>query len=859
MNTTSSQPTTAALPSPLPSMPPLSDSKPNGLWFRSSTHHNNNTANANANANNNNNSSSSHRRLSYGFDKENVQQPLDLNSPKEAWSTHSRSSNVSLPVSKPPGGVMPQGTTTTSSADNDDDDSHPLDEVDDQMNIPKSTTSAATNNSSSSSAFSNGKMFWMNFLEQTQDSSSPLSEASGNHNRNSYISSKSNSYTPMGRMIQRTFTTESPLSDASTYNQQQAPSPAVSDWTAGSTPTGNSNSNSHNSKQKSPSELDQVFQKRIPTVTIPSKTVAPVEDITPPPVEPSEARAYPQSLAERVQVFQQQTKRKLQSQSSQHQVTHKSDVFPQRPQSSNGADDNDDDALHMLSPVQAARKRFEAQSQKSLAQQAKVKKPTTAHRSNAHDRDKQASTTNSRSKPSAISKVQESWTSANESTPSAADAVAPHLASPDQLIEIGSFPTSSSSSLTTGELVFPEGKTTKKPFLATANLKTPETAPPKMKSSTLPAAQTEDASRTETPVVSSSSSEGDFRDLLRAWRNKSEDKLNTRFRSPPQTNPPATTTKRPSTTSKLSAPSCSSATSIHVSPVPEKKDRISQKIQTFDKDHFDRVREKASIESRQSNQNSNPALKDEERIVRYVDSDAFEDSLLESNGEMNRALVILESNDTFQIMVGNSSSAYSTDKSTELRIRNVELITSTLPDSPINDCQQCGCSGSIFSGNDDLISFFLPQMGMACTCGKQKPRGFANPDDPTAVENVLRPWQVEFLKSFGIYRGEDLVKARHRSASILSRALRQWRRKQGMVAFKTSSCGMAIDIWAKTCKVYVRSIRKQIHAGQDWLERRPDEVMKELIQFAGDLPAAPKRREEFVASFDIEPESQMEV
>ena len=69
---------------------------------------------------------------------------------------------------------------------------------------------------------------------------------------------------------------------------------------------------------------------------------------------------------------------------------------------------------------------------------------------------------------------------------------------------------------------------------------------------------------------------------------------------------------------------------------------------------------------------------------------------------------------------------------------------------------------------------------------------------------------------------------------------------------------MAIDIWAKTAKVYTRSIRQQIDAGHALLDCRPDEVMKELSRFVGELPAAPKKRGT-IALFEFDPESEMEI
>ena len=107
-----------------------------------------------------------------------------------------------------------------------------------------------------------------------------------------------------------------------------------------------------------------------------------------------------------------------------------------------------------------------------------------------------------------------------------------------------------------------------------------------------------------------------------------------------------------------------------------------------------------------------------------------------------------------------------------------------------------------------MIEFFLPLTGTACTCGNSQV-GLKNPSDPTSLINILRSWQVEFLESFGIFRGEDLVKANHRSASALASALRQYRKRMGMTPFRTKSCVTALQIWSKTSKAFVRSIRNQ--------------------------------------------------
>ncbi|GAX16922.1 hypothetical protein FisN_5Hh299 [Fistulifera solaris] len=146
---------------------------------------------------------------------------------------------------------------------------------------------------------------------------------------------------------------------------------------------------------------------------------------------------------------------------------------------------------------------------------------------------------------------------------------------------------------------------------------------------------------------------------------------------------------------------------------------------------------------------------------------------------------------------------------------------------------ECFCSSGLFAGKDDLIDFFLPLMGTGCTCGKYS-TGLRNPEEPTSLENILRPWQVDFLAGFGIYRGDEMVKAHHRSGNALATALRQYQKKKGISSFRTKSCAMALEIWAKTCKAFVRSIRKQLTEGT--VELKLPNTLYILSSFLEKLP-----------------------
>ena len=140
--------------------------------------------------------------------------------------------------------------------------------------------------------------------------------------------------------------------------------------------------------------------------------------------------------------------------------------------------------------------------------------------------------------------------------------------------------------------------------------------------------------------------------------------------------------------------------------------------------------------------------------------------------------------------------------------RLLHRVGSIADESNQEECQ-CSCSHSVFSGSDDLMEFFLPLMGTACICG-QKRTGLNDTNQPTSLVNILRPWQVDFLSRFGIYSGEELVKSFHRSGLALAKAMLKFRKNEGMHPFPLKSSMMAIQIWSKTSKTFVRSIRDQL-------------------------------------------------
>jgi len=113
------------------------------------------------------------------------------------------------------------------------------------------------------------------------------------------------------------------------------------------------------------------------------------------------------------------------------------------------------------------------------------------------------------------------------------------------------------------------------------------------------------------------------------------------------------------------------------------------------------------------------------------------------------------------------------------------------------------CSTSPFT--DHQSEFYLPQLGLASI---EDRLSFSN--NPTALSNILRPWQYNFLASLDVHTADELLRAHKNDANDLSRKMKKWRKKQGnLVLYKTKECYAALKIWARTCKVILRSIQKQ--------------------------------------------------
>jgi len=130
--------------------------------------------------------------------------------------------------------------------------------------------------------------------------------------------------------------------------------------------------------------------------------------------------------------------------------------------------------------------------------------------------------------------------------------------------------------------------------------------------------------------------------------------------------------------------------------------------------------------------------------------------------------------------------------------------------------KKCTCSKSLFSGNAEHMDFFLPKLGLVCHFGaaeSDKNRITGN-IDPLSLQNILRPWQVEFLKSQRITTGDKFLRYYKRNSKVLVTALKRWRNGRNMKPVRTKSCFIALYIWARTVKSASRSHQQKLKGGK---------------------------------------------
>jgi len=128
---------------------------------------------------------------------------------------------------------------------------------------------------------------------------------------------------------------------------------------------------------------------------------------------------------------------------------------------------------------------------------------------------------------------------------------------------------------------------------------------------------------------------------------------------------------------------------------------------------------------------------------------------------------------------------------------------------------ECCCNDfaiSPFSGEDANTEFYLPKLGLACDCGNgsavKDRQSFSK--NPTALSNILREWQCNFLSSLGIVTAKDFLGAHKQDARGMTRKMKKWRSSKNLEAMRSRECYVALKIWSRTCKITLRSIRRQL-------------------------------------------------
>ena len=125
----------------------------------------------------------------------------------------------------------------------------------------------------------------------------------------------------------------------------------------------------------------------------------------------------------------------------------------------------------------------------------------------------------------------------------------------------------------------------------------------------------------------------------------------------------------------------------------------------------------------------------------------------------------------------------------------------------------CPCEESVFSKQPEVIDFYLPKLGLCCSCGRKDTVQLIG-SDPCRIENILRDWQVQFCITNKIETAVDLIHAFTQNSNQLAKQMRVWRKGKGMRAVKTKSCSIALRIWARTCKTVIKTMQNQKDKGK---------------------------------------------
>ena len=110
-----------------------------------------------------------------------------------------------------------------------------------------------------------------------------------------------------------------------------------------------------------------------------------------------------------------------------------------------------------------------------------------------------------------------------------------------------------------------------------------------------------------------------------------------------------------------------------------------------------------------------------------------------------------------------------------------------------------------------LAEPLLPKIRCTCTCGRQE----QNPEDIRALDVILRPWQVQFVKSLGIDSTAQAFRMHYHENKFLPKFLKAWREQSGLPSTDVDTYRIALLVWDRTCKAILDSYDNQIRDGVD--------------------------------------------
>lgn len=145
----------------------------------------------------------------------------------------------------------------------------------------------------------------------------------------------------------------------------------------------------------------------------------------------------------------------------------------------------------------------------------------------------------------------------------------------------------------------------------------------------------------------------------------------------------------------------------------------------------------------------------------------------------------------------------------------------------------CNCVSTEIFGKKEYVDFYLPKISITCvSCGKKKGVELSAGDDPCALGNILKEWQVKFLSSVNLFDTVDFIHACNQRRGVLAKEMKRWRKSRNMPLMKTDSCAIALHVWSCTCKSVIKAVSEQKKKGAAELVR-PD-FMEIALSDVGD-------------------------